>query len=246
MKAIVLAAGRGTRLGELTENVPKALIEVGDKPILEHIINRVAQCGIREAVIVIGFKGELIRNRFGEQFGEVRIKYIENPIYDKTNNIYSLWLAKDEIDQDIVIINGDDLFHVGILKNLVESEHENAGVVDDSKETLDEDAMKVLVNSGIIKDVDKGIPIEQAHGDAIGIYRFSQQGASTFFDKISQFVKSGNVGVVYLKAMREVLNDVNLYSVSTNGLTWDEVDSKEDLERAKIAFQRIVEEEGSS
>jgi choline kinase len=245
MKAIILAAGRGKRLLPLTENIPKCLIELTGKTLLEHSLDRITNAGIQEIIIVVGFKEEMVRDRIGDSHNGAKVKYIVNEKYETTNNIYSLWLARGEIDTDVLIVNGDDIFHHKIIRNLVDSEHPDAAVID-TDSILDEDSMKVIIDNGLIKDIDKKILIETAHGDAIGIYKFSHDGAKLFFHEIQKFVNEGNLNVFYLRAMKELVKGFDLHLVPTGKLPWDEVDYPTDIERAEKTMKRIIEEEGNN
>ena len=247
MKAIILAAGKGTRLHPITESMPKCLIPVDDKAILEHLLERLTKNKIDRIVMVVGFEEDQIKEYFGNSFNNVEINYITNPKYDVHNNIYSLWLAKDHIDDDILIINADNIVHKDILKDIIESEHENAASIDDTVTDLPEEAMKAKISGGLLKEVSKTISSDSIHGDAIGIYKFSKEGAKRYFEEIASCIDDGETNVFYLHAMSKLAKkDFDIHIVSTRGLTWHEVDDHEDLAKAGEMLKRIKEEEANS
>ncbi|NOQ55748.1 MAG: NTP transferase domain-containing protein [Nanohaloarchaea archaeon] len=247
MKAIILAAGKGTRLHPITESMPKCLIPVDDKVILEHMLERLTKNNIDKIILVVGFEEDQIKRHFGNYFNNTEIEYITNPKYDVHNNIYSLWLAKDHIDDDILIINADNMVNKDILKDIIESEHENAACIDDTITNLPEEAMKAQISDGLLKDVSKTISSDAIHGDAIGIYKFSKEGAKIYFDEIASCIDNGEANMFYLHAMSKLAKKgFDIHVISTRGLTWHEVDDHEDLAKAGELLKRIKEEEANS
>lgn len=242
-RVIILAAGRGRRLLLLTRDLPKSLLKVGDKSILEHILDRVAGCGITEVTLVVGFKANAVKDRIDSRYNNLNVKYVLNPIHDKTNNIYSLWLAKEDAVNGFILINGDDLFNINILRNLLTSDYADAAVIDDSTTDLPEEAMKVTIEKGFVRDISKTIVPQRTHGDAIGIYKFSPEGSKKFFQEIKGFMDYKKVNVFYLAAMQQLVKHFDLGVLSTSGLTWTEVDDHDDLNKAQELIHRIELEE---
>ena len=114
MKAIILAAGVGKRFKALTDHRPKCLIQVSGKTLLERTLAALGAAGVREAVIVIGYRGDMIVEEIGERCGAVSVRYIRNPQYEK-GAILSLWSARKEFDTDLLIMDADVLFPVRLL-----------------------------------------------------------------------------------------------------------------------------------
>jgi len=137
MKAIILAAGQGSRLRPLTDQIPKCLINVTGKPILQHQLESLDHIGIQTCVIVVGYKSEQVQRYFGDHFRGIWLKYVQNPHYLETNNLYSLWLAREELSDDIIILDGDLVFEVSLLKDIQESMGNNVAVVDEWKPNMD-------------------------------------------------------------------------------------------------------------
>ena len=116
MQAIILAAGRGNRLRPLTDEVPKSLVKVCGTSFLENSLNAlIAHEEINKIIIVVGYKKELIIDFLGDSYQGVQIEYVDNPEWKSTNNIQSLWLATDKIDDDFILMEGDIFFEKEIL-----------------------------------------------------------------------------------------------------------------------------------
>lgn len=117
--ALLLAAGMGARLAPLTDTMPKCLVSVGGKPILERLVRALDAHGIERLVIVVGYRAEMIRDYLGEAFGGIAIEYIESPLFATTNTLYSLWLARQTIDEPFLLIESDVVFDEPLLTPLL-------------------------------------------------------------------------------------------------------------------------------
>lgn len=122
-RAVVLAAGRGSRL-----DAPKCLTEIGGEPLLERALHALASQGITDAIIVVGYMGEMVRKRIGARFAGVDIRYVEAPDYAKTNNIRSLWDARAYVDQDLVLLEADVAFDPAVVEALLRHSGSSAAV----------------------------------------------------------------------------------------------------------------------
>ena len=245
-KAVILAGGRGTRLHPLTQDLPKTLIPIHGKPIIEYILERIVDIGTIEIIIVIGHYGEKIKKLVGRDYKGVLVKYITNPIYAQTNSTYSLYLTKDVVGEDFLVINADTVFNREILKSLVESNYEIALSIDDTVSgVLPEDNMKVTIIDGLLRRASKNIPPERTHGDAIGIYRFKGKGTKFLFSELSQLVDRNITDQLFTFAVNSMMKKKNIYPVSTNGLSWIEIDDNNDLQEARIVVKNILDEENN-
>jgi len=243
-KAVILAAGRGTRLLPLTDNIPKCLLKVNDKPVVEYILDRLAEIKINEIIVVIGHFGDKIKKHIGDNYNGIPVKYVSNPIYDQTNSTYSLWLAKDIVGDDFLVINADTLCNKNVLKYITESNYEIALAIDDTLTgQLSEDAMKVTIVNGLIKDASKKIPADKTHGDAIGIYRFKGKGVEVLYKELKRLVDEKILDQLFTFAVKALMVDFPVYPVSTRGLAWIEVDDHKDLRNAKEVVERMLKEE---
>lgn len=123
MQAIILAAGLGSRLGAYTQSEPKAMVKVGGVPLLERCLSVLEQSGISNVIVVVGYQKEKITTHIGCRFGNINVKYVENTEYTKSNNIYSLYITKDEVDDDVLLIECDLLFCPETLMEILSSSH---------------------------------------------------------------------------------------------------------------------------
>ena len=129
MKAIILASGEGKRLRPLTDNLPKPLIKIGDKTILGHQLDNLIRCHIRDIIITTGPFEDKIKEYVKEKYPDLEVSYVNNPKYETTNYIYSMWLTKGLIDDDIILLHGDLVFEEKLLEKLINAECENCVLV---------------------------------------------------------------------------------------------------------------------
>ena len=237
---IILAAGQGKRLLPLTKNLPKTMLKVGGIPIIHHIFNSINLKSINEILIVVGHSKDVIMNYLKNDYKGIPIKYLFNPKYNETNSLYSLWLAKKILKEKIAIINADTIFHKKILENLLNSEYEAALAIDDTiSSPLPEEAMKATIIKNKIVDVSKTIPSEKTNGDAIGIYKFSGESLKILINELDRLISSSATKQLFTYAVRNILNKTDIFSVSTEGKAWIEVDDQNDLDAAQNLIKKI-------
>lgn len=224
---IILAAGRGVRLGELTENIQKGLLKIDGLSLISRQIKALRACNIKKIYAVVGFAADKVKQAFGDN-----LNYIFNPLWDTANNIYSLYLTREVAESGFVLINSDNLFHQGILENLLQDNHPDAISVDDIKK-LGEEEIKVKFKNGFLGEINKTMDAELAQGEYIGIAKFSQEGARELFDVLDDFVKHDDVDGWYEEAFEVMGRRRPIAGVSTKGLPWIEIDTLEDFERAE-------------
>ena len=252
MKAVVLAAGKGTRLMPLTKNLPKHLLSLNGKTILEHLLDRLILCGIRDIIMVVGFKQEKIKQKIGLAHGGAKIRYVTNKEYATTNTLYSVWVAKDYVfGEEFIIMNGDNLYNYKILKKMVALKHRTNAAVDDTKDKYPEESNGFELKDGIITKISKEIPSQYSCGIAIGIYMLSAGASKTYFNEMKSLL-SGNCkeykpdfvkSQYYQFVFNRTAESLEMRPVSTDGLAWLEIDDHEDYKLAKDMIKKIEEEE---
>lgn len=234
MKAVILAAGLSTRLQQITNGLPKTLLDFGGRTILDFQLDSLFRAGVEKVAVVIGHGKEHILRHVAERHPERedRITFIENPRYQETNNIYSLWLAREWIGQSgFFCLNADVLYHPDIILPAVECQAPITVIVD--PEFRDE-TMKVLVEDGRVKVMRKGIPREKSHGTYIGITRFSAGICERFFTEMKRLIDERQVDVFFNVAVEGLIEQgVPVTCTGTRGLPWAEVDDPVDLEFAR-------------
>ena len=234
MKAIILAAGASKRLRPLTDDIPKCLIQIGEKPILEYQLDAVDAAGIKEVVIVVGYLKHMIQEHVGTSYRNISsITYIENPDYDTTNTIYSLYLARDAFrGHDFIYFNADVLMHADIVNGLVR--HEGGNVLAVDYVSCGEEEVKFATNTEnrIIK-LGKYISNEEAEGEFIGVAKFGQGITGFFIDRLKHYSEKGQKNLFFEKAVEDVLIEDTFYPLDVSHIPSIEIDYPEDLEKAK-------------
>lgn len=229
MKALILAAGRGTRLRPLTNDIPKCLLKINDETILEYQLAQLEDLGIanKDIIIVTGYKAEYIKNIVDD-----KIQCIYNPDFKSTNSLYSMWLArKENFENGFILLNSDVMFHRNIL-NRVLNKVGNAIAVDFNKEFRDGE-MNVIVETGKVTEISKKIKAKDANGESCQITKFDNAGSKIIFRKADELIKKGHKNEFPAYVFKYVIKNLGLFAVDIDNLPWIEIDNFEDLEKAR-------------
>jgi NDP-sugar pyrophosphorylase family protein len=246
MKAVILAAGRGTRLRPYTDSLPKCLVPLNGTPILQRQIEALDRAGVRDCILVVGYLSAEIRALIGQRWGGVRVSYVENPRYHETNNLYSLWLARKEMDDDILLLEGDLVFDEGLLLDLSRSPYADAAVVDVYRSSMEGTVVIAaggVANAMVLKSAQPAGFDYSAALKTVNIYRLSQATlARHFLPELDRFVTNGQVNQFYEAALAELIDQGRLrLGVHLPGTRrWAEIDTVEDLVEARRIFQPTV------
>jgi len=229
MKAVILAAGQGTRIRSVHGEHPKCLIEVDDTTILDHQLDALSMVGINDVAIVVGYeKEQIIAHVNARTLLSPRIRFIENPAFAITNNIYSLWLALDWLRGDsFIVLNADVIFNPEILDVAVRPHAPISMIVDP---LWRDETMKVVILEDHVIRMSKNISREEFSGTYIGITVFSKAIQDIFFHKMDDVIAAGRVNEFFNVAVQELANErVPVGYTSTDGLPWAEIDDPVDL-----------------
>jgi len=242
-QAIILAAGMGKRLGKYTQNGTKCMVTVNGKSLIERALEALEYAGIKEIIIVIGYRGEQLKSFLKGKFPKLSITYIENPIYDKTNNIYSLYLAKDCLSaHDTLLLESDLIFEKDILKELVDNPDPNLAVVSPFESWMDGTVTMMDHHDNIISVVDK------AHFDwekisdyykTVNIYKFSKDFSLKYYIPfLEAYLKAFGENEYYEQVLKVLafLEDSGLKGLKVSGKRWYEIDDPQDLAVAETIF----------
>lgn len=229
MKAVILAAGQGTRIRSIHGERPKCLIEVDERTILDHQLEALSMAGIDDVAIVVGYEKEQIiahakqRNRPNQ-----KIQFIENPAFAITNNIYSLWLALEWLRGDsFVCMNADVIFDPEILVSAVRSRAPISMIVDP---LWRDETMKVIISGNRVLHMSKKISREEFSGTYIGITVFSRAIQERFLSRMGDIISAGRAKEFFNVAVQELADEgVRVGFTSTDGLPWAEIDDPLDL-----------------
>lgn len=229
-KAVIVAAGASTRLKSLGYPYPKGLIEVAGEPMLARSVRLLRENGIEKIIIVVGYKRHYIQDVFGD-----RCRYIHNPFYNETNNMASLWFARDWVDNEpFIYLHSDLVYDPSILASFLDADYNDAALLVDLGPT-DEEAMKVRLDNGKFIESKKEIPLEESAGEWVGISGF--QRPSILFNKIDDLLADRQFKAYDTLAFTEMAEEGSeFFIVPTEGKNWIEIDFPSDLQRAKELF----------
>jgi choline kinase len=233
-KAIILAAGVGSRLRPLTDDRPKCLLDVGGRAILDHQVMALHRAGVSDIVMVVGYCANLIRRHLG-----TGARYIENPRYEATNSLYSLWLARDELDSGALVLNSDVLAPQALFERLLHAPVPGAVLVEPGH-GFDAEDMKVTLRGDSAIDFSKELPPERAHAHNVGAARFSGPGGPRLRSCLDRLVAGGHENDWVPVAFKDYSEHWPLAAVSTGGLPWIEIDYPADLFRARTEIDPAI------
>lgn len=236
MKAVILAAGTASRLRPLTNDTPKSLLNIGTRPLLQRSMDALIQNGIREFVIVTGYLSEKIRTFVTQTYSDnIKVTFINNDIYDKTNNIYSLWLARPEADgEEILLLDSDLLYDPKIVTEVLDCEAEN--VLTLIQHDLGEEEMKVVIDpNGLILEINKTCNPSIATGESLGIEKMGRDYTRALFHELDTMINNEKLdNVFYELAFERLIKSGYTYRVlNVSHLFSCELDTVEDFQNAK-------------
>ncbi|MFC1898727.1 aminotransferase class I/II-fold pyridoxal phosphate-dependent enzyme [Chloroflexota bacterium] len=242
-KAIILAAGVGSRLMPFTEHSPKCLAPVNGVPILNNMLTNLAESGVTEAVIVVGYLKEKIYDSIGTSFNGMKISYIESDRYDTTNNIYSLWLAREHLEEDVILLESDVFFDRLLLDKLFTNENRNIAAVARHRPWMSGTVVS-LDNEGFIQAL-----LETRHQGpdfdyssvykTINIYIFSSEYLrDQFMPRLNAFINAGDVNQYYEVILHSTtyLQRHPLAIILCDDIKWFEIDDENDRLAAEYEF----------
>ncbi len=241
VKAIILSAGQGRRLLPLTENLPKCLLPVADKPVLAWQIDALTAAGIKEIIIVAGFQISQIEALLHANYTkQSNIKVVFNPFYEVADNLASCWLARNAMDSDFLLLNGDTVIEPALVTQVLNSPSAPITLSVDFKKSYDADDMKVQLDAdGWVKQVSKIVPPNEIDAESIGLVYFRDQGPLLFRQAIESALRHpAELKSWYLSIIDKLAGQHQVNSCSVKGFRWCEIDFIEDLARASMLFTR--------
>jgi len=233
MKAIILAAGVGKRLWPITQHRPKCLIEIGGKTLLHRYLEALASLGIQRADIVVGYKQEMIRAAVEANACGVRVNFLVNDQFHR-GSISSLWIARNALDDDVIVMDADVLFHREILRRLVQSSYPNALLMDETVKQTGEECM-VVVEGGRVIALTKQMPARyDLAGEGVGFLKVRHADTPHVVASLRSFVDREAWQMEYEDALLEFFRTVKVVHEVIGGLPWTEIDFPEDVEKAEL------------
>ncbi len=243
MQAVILAAGLAKRLRPLTNDIPKCLLDINGNNILNHIINNIVDVGVSDFIFVLGFKANMIEEYVKKNFYYIKCKFILNPDYPNNNNSYSLWLTKNEVRNDILLLDSDIIFDKLILKKLLESGYDTCLAL--KNHIADEEQIKVLLdNNNRILKIGKEVDIKKSAGESIGIEKLSKEFLNEMYKILDRkILEENNVNEFYEVTFQELIDRnidlFNIYAVDVSEYECIEIDTLEDFKKAKKILKKI-------
>lgn len=239
--ALFLLAGRGSRIRTYSDDMPKCLIDIGGRPILHIMLDKLEKSGVKKTILVIGYLGDKIIESVGHSRGAMEIVYVENEIWETTNNIYSLFLANSLIDENFYLLEGDIIISDEAF-NMLKGEPDFMAV---SKWQEHLDGTMVDMKAGMVekfflkKDLESDSNIQRLF-KTVNIYGLSVDNYKTFIQpEMERIIASGETGLYYEKAFANLANSGKLKfrAIDFSLCKWAEVDNENDLEYARKLFK---------
>jgi len=234
MKALILSAGQGRRLLPMTAERPKCMLPVLGRTLIEWQIDELAASGIDRAAVVVGYQADLVERLLMTRYGANRIKLIHNPKFAETDNLVSCWIAREEMNEDFILLNGDTLFEAGVVKRALNRSPRPVTVMIDQKTGYDADDMKVTLDGERLINVGKDLDPEKTNGESVGILLFRGEGPARFRAALEEAMRDPSVNRKwFLSAIRDMCQAMPVWTCSVRGLRWCEVDYPSDLKSAE-------------
>jgi len=232
MKAIILSAGQGSRLLPLTEGRPKCLLPLGEKTLIEWQIWALTQGGVDEIAVVVGYHAQDVIALLKKlESPKLKIRTVFNPFYKLADNLASCWLARHEMSQDFVILNGDTVIEPAIFKQLLASPAAPITVTIDKKDSYDSDDMKVHLKGTRLLGIGKTLSADRTDGESIGMLLFRGTGPKLFTDTLDRLMHTPEgLKWWYLRAIGQIAEHHQVETCNIEGLNWGEVDFPADHE----------------
>ncbi len=235
MKALILSAGQGSRLLPLTAEKPKCLLPIGPYGLIEWQLLQLVASGVHEIVVVVGYGADQVETVLDKwRRPGIEIRTVFNPFFNVADNLASCWLARHEMGQDFLILNGDTLFEADILQKVLASPSAPITITIDRKRAYDADDMKVHVDGDRLLAVGKTLSADETNGESIGMLLFRDSGPRLFTDALDQFMHTPEgLKTWYLRVIDRLAKTGAVVATSIEGMSWGEVDFLEDLDRAR-------------
>ena len=238
----------GRRLGELTGDNTKCMLEVNGVRLIDRTLECLSEVGVRKLIMVVGYKAQNVIDYVGYKYKDIDITYVENSIYDKTNNIYSLYLAKDYLlAEDTLLLESDLIYETSVVRRLVENDYPNLALVDKYESWMDGTVVTLdgenRINNFISKKYFKYSDIDQYY-KTVNIYKFSKEFSATHYVPfLSAYCQALGNNEYYEQVLRVItlLEDSPLRALPLSGERWYEIDDIQDLDIASGMFEESDE-----
>jgi choline kinase len=234
MKAIILSAGQGSRLGHMVDDKPKCLIDFNGRSLLDRQLDTLDANGVNEAVVVTGFRDELVEQAIAARSGGPRVRTVFNPFYKVADNTGSLFMAREELSGECLVWNGDTLVSRDLMRRVVANGRTGICVTIDRKDSYDDDDMKVIEEAGRLKAIGKRLPLASVNAESIGLLAFRSGGAEQFREAIERAIRTPEGTTIwYLRVIHHIAQAADVWTLDIKGEEWGEVDFPADVKAAR-------------
>ncbi|WP_260483754.1 phosphocholine cytidylyltransferase family protein [Sphingomicrobium flavum] len=235
MKAIILSAGQGSRLGALTNDRPKCLIDFNGRTLLDRQLDTLAANGVDDVTVVTGFRDDAIEEAIAKRTGGPKVTTIYNPFYKVADNLGSLFVAREAIKDDVLVWNGDTLVSDALMAEVVANAQQGICVTIDRKGDYDDDDMKVVTgHDGLLHAIGKRLPMRNVNAESIGLLAFRGDGAARFRTAIEEAIRTTEGTTIwYLRVIHQIAQTQDVHVLDIQGHEWGEVDFPEDVDAAR-------------
>lgn len=231
MKGVILASGMGRRIQTHYPDLPKCLLEVNGQTLLERQLNSLAVNGLKDILITTGYQEEKIKKFLKRRHRDLKINYVYNPRFAETNYIYSLWLARDEIlDNDIILLHGDLVYDISLVRRTI-NQNRSSVLVNKMVEVPLKD-FKARVIGGLVREIGVNVFGKGAYF-CMPMYKILKGDLNLWFDKIEEFVKGGEINCYAENAFNLISGRMRLHPLFHEKEFCMEIDNAEDLEKAR-------------
>lgn len=243
MQAIILAAGMGRRLGELTKNNTKCMVEVNGVKLIDRVLTYLSHLDLKRIVIVVGYQLENLKDYVDSHYNNLNIEYVDNPIYDKTNNIYSLALAKDKFkEDDTLLLESDLIYEESMLRLLVDNQQPDLALVAKYEKWMD-GTMVTIDNDRNILNFKSKKEFKQSEADnyykTVNIYKFSKSYINNqYLPLLEAYCQMKGNNEYYEEVLRvlTMIDKSSLKALPIGNEKWYEIDDIQDLDIAETIF----------
>ena len=235
MKALILAAGEAKRLKPITENLPKCMIRVGEKRIIDYQIENLLQTNIKDIVVVTGFLAEKLEDHLSKTHPNARFTFIRSDDYYKTYPAHGMWLAKEHLQGEVIYLNADVICHPDIIKNIVDSEHESVTAL--HKNDWDEEQVNIITksDSGQIESMGKVITAEQSSGEFVGVTKLGASFNQKLVQVLDDFITKEELKKFAADAINvSIQKKQAMHALDLTHLPAIEIDTPDDLVEAEV------------
>ena len=245
MKAIILAAGMGSRLKNITKDKTKCMVEVNGESLIKRLLKQLEKYTLEEIVIVTGYKEEILKEYINNLGIKTKIKFYNNDIYDKTNNIYSLGLVEKELlNNDILLIESDLIFEDKLLKNIINSSYKNLAVVSEYESWTDGTCVRLDDENNVVDFISSQRfsfnEVENLY-KTVNIYKLSKEFNQKYYIPfLKAYISSKGTNQYYESVFETLIKIIpnELKGLKIEGLKWYEIDDKQDLDIAESLFAK--------